>query len=114
MDNLEKNIDNINEEEDYGCIVGCALIDTLQEVISSLAGGYAILYVHEETSIIPDRKRLSRLQKRREEILALKYFFAKSEKTYSDIRRWIKVYSEELSEVKNLRNEYAHPGVENK
>jgi len=106
---MESNIENINEEEDYGCIVGCALTDTLQEIISSLAGGYTILYVHEEMSVNPDKKKLSRLQKRREEIMALKYFFSKSEKTYSDIRRWIKVYSEELKQVSTLSKEYALP-----
>ena len=106
MENLESNIDNINEEEDYGCIVGCALTDTLQEIISSLAGGYTILYVHEEANANPDRKKLYKLQKRREEILALRYFFARSEKSYHDIRRWIKMYSEELKQVNALRKEY--------
>ena len=105
MDNFE----NITEEEDYGCIVGCALTDTLQEIISSLSGGYAILYVHEEMNTTPDKKKLNKLQKRREEIIALKYFFAKSDKTYSDIRRWIKVYSEELKQVDILRKEHACP-----
>ena len=108
MKYFENNMDHITEDEDLGCIAGCALTDTLQEVISSLAGGYAILYVHEEKSATPDRKKMSRLQKRREEILALKYFFAKDGNTYHDIRRWIKVYSEELKQVNHLR-ENAHP-----
>jgi len=108
MDILDRNIDNITEEEDFGCIVGCALKDTLQEIISSLAGGYAILYVHEETSANPDKKKLCRLQKRREEILALKYFFCKEGNSYNDMRRWIKVYSEELKQVNTLRKENGH------
>ena len=109
MEKFENNIDNINKEDDYGCIVGCALADTLQEIISSLAGGYTILYVHEEMSTNPDMIKLGTLQKRREEIVALKYYFIKSENTYSDIRRWIKVYAEELKQVRTLRKEYAYP-----
>jgi hypothetical protein len=109
MEDFERNIDNISEEEDYGCIVGCALTDALQEIMSSLAGGYAILYVNEETGAHPDRKKLSRLQKRREEIVALKHYFSKDGKTYHDIRRWIKVYAEEVKQVDILRKQYADP-----
>jgi hypothetical protein len=108
MEIFDRNIDNITEDEDFGCIVGCALTDTLQEIISSLTGGYAVLYFHEEKTVNPDRKKLSRWEKRREEIGALRYFFGRDGHTYSDIRRWIGMYSEELKEVRNLRKQYAH------
>jgi hypothetical protein len=106
MEDFDRNIDNITEEEDYGCIVGCALTDSLQEIMSSLAGGYAILYVNEETSVHPDKKKLGRLQKRREEIIALRQYFGRDGKTYNDIRRWIKVYAEEVKQVDTLRKQY--------
>ena len=109
MENIEGNIDNIDEEEDHGYILGCALVDTLQEIMSSLAGGYAILYADEETGINPDMKKLSKLQKRREEIVALKRYFTGSDKSYNDIRQWIKIYTEELKQVNILRKEYALP-----
>jgi uncharacterized protein YoaH (UPF0181 family) len=108
METFERNIDNITEEEDYGCIVGCALTDTLQEIMAGLSGGYAIMSVTEEMSANPDMKKLSRLKKRREELVALKSYFAKSGKSYNDLRRWIKVYSDELKHVDTLRKEYDH------
>jgi len=101
--NLQSEMNSINEEEDYGCIVGCALTDTLQEIISSLAGGYAILYADEELSANPDKKKIRKWLKRREEISALRRYFTENDKTYNDIRRWIKVYGEELKEVNSLR-----------
>ena len=109
MEEFDRNVDNITEEEDYGCIVGCALTDTLQEIMSSLAGGYAILYVEEETGTNPDKKKLNKLQKRREEIVALRYYFGKDGKSYHDIRRWIKVYAEELKQVDVLRKQNVNP-----
>ena len=108
MDNLEENMDCVDGEDDYGSIVGCALTDTLQEIISSLAGGYAILYADEALGVNPDKKKLSGWLKRREEIAALKRYFFGNDKSYNDIRRWIKVYGEELKEVNSLRNGYAH------
>jgi hypothetical protein len=106
MNSLDKNIDNIIEEEDFGCIVGCALTDTLQDIIASLAGGYAILHVKERTGKNPDKAKLSMLEKRQEEIVALKYFFAVADKSYNDIRRWIDMYSEELKYLNSLRKQY--------
>jgi len=109
MENFDRNIDNITEEEDFGCIVGCALTDTLQEIISSLAGEYAVLYFHEEKSVNPDKKKLSSWTKRSEKIGALRYYFGRDGYSYSDIRRWIAMYSEELKQVDNLRKQYALP-----
>jgi hypothetical protein len=108
--NLEKGIYGINEDEDYGCIVGCALADTFQEIISSLVGGYAVLYSFEKESANPDRIKIELLEKRREEIRALrKYYFSGNGHTYNDIRRWIGIYSEELKELDILRKQYENP-----
>jgi hypothetical protein len=110
MEVLEKEMGNdlyyVNEDEDIGCFVGCALTDTLQGVISSLAGGYAMLYFQETKSTKPDKNKLSFLKKRREEIAALRRYFSGAGKTYSDIRRWIDIYSQELKEVNLLRERY--------
>ena len=105
---LEKDPYYINEDEDFGCIVGCALTDVLQEIISSLVGGYAILQSFEENVTNPNKQNICRLEKRREEIRALRrYYFGNGSHTYNDLRRWIGNYSEELIELDNLRRQYA-------
>ena len=97
----------INEDEDFGCIVGCALTDTLQEIISSLVGGYSVLKFFEGGKSDPDKEKLSVWEKRGEEIFALrKYYFGNGSHTYNDIRRWIEMYSTELKELDNLRKQY--------
>jgi len=114
-DNIMKNLVDIdqdpyyiNEDEDFGCIVGCALTDTLQEIISSLAGGYAVLQTFEENGASPNKQNICRLEKRREEIRALKrYYFGNGSHTYEDLRRWIGNYSEELKELDILRSQHA-------
>ena len=109
MKSMNHDIYYVNEDEDVGCIVGCALTDTLQEVISSLVGGYALVQSFEEDSMNPDRKKIDVIEKRREEIRALKnYYFSGNGHTYNDIRRWIGMYSEELKELDNLRRQYAY------
>ena len=102
MENF-KRFDETTEKDDYGCFIGCALTDTLQDIISSLSGGYAILQSYEENSVNPDKQKISMFEKRREEIAALRSYFSASDKTYDDIRRWINLFSKELEEVNTLR-----------
>ena len=104
---LFKYMENHNENHDYGCIEGVALTDTLSEIMSSLAGGYALLCFYENKGLQPDKRKLSRWEKRREEIAAIRNYFSKDDKSFDDIRRWIKMYSEEKKQVENLRTKYA-------
>ena len=109
MENFERTIDNIEQSEDYGCIVGCALTDTLQEIISSLVGGYSVLKCFEEERANPNTEKIRSWDKRGEEIFALrKYYFGRESQKYEDIRRWISIYSEELKQLRKLRKEYAN------
>ena len=101
------SIDETTEEDDVGCFVGCMLADTLQEVISSLVGGYAVLQNHIENEANPNEKIINSIEKRRKEIRELKNnYFNKPDNKYSTIRRWISTYSEELKELNNLRDQY--------
>lgn len=97
-----------SREEDLGGIEDVALTDVLSEIMAGLAGGYAILCFYEEKKNNPDRSSIGRWKKRREELGAIKSFFAKGDKSYEDMRRWIKVYSEELKSVDALRKTYAN------
>ena len=107
--NLEQDLYYINEKDDFGCIVGCALTDTLQEIISSLVGGYSVLELYEKESSSPDTEKVRSWDKRGNEIFAHRNLIAKSDKTYNDIRNWISIYSEELIQLNKLRDQYENP-----
>ncbi|MDR2916414.1 MAG: hypothetical protein LBV74_16565 [Tannerella sp.] len=96
-----------NENNDLGCIEGCALADVMQQVMSSLAGGYALLCFCENKSINPNKKKIRDWEKRREEIRVFSKYYTKIDNSYDDIRRWIRVYSEEVRMVESLRKKYA-------
>ena len=99
--------DNVTEEQDLGCIVGCALSDTLQEIISSLIGGYAILRYFEKKKMNPDFEKISNWKNRSEEIFALRqHYFCRESHKYDNLRRWIGMYSEELKRMDILRKQY--------
>jgi len=100
-------VNSINEEDDIGCFIGCMLADTLQEVISSLVGGYAVLQVHVGNSANPDQKIIDMCKIRGEEIFTLREcYFERPGHKYSTIRRWISTYSEELIELRKLRKQH--------